>query len=169
MEPITYYVGYSNFVSFGVAWSGKKVYKDYSSHYPVVTYSNYASNIDEFIEKYPTCTIETSGYAYSNETFGDVGAGKFGSRKFLTSNFKNRNNIEKFLVSADGDTFWWTGAIHIGFGFKYEENKFYLTPFIDGWLYSGGAIWRYLHYGLAVTTITFNPKPEEEYSVVLLK
>lgn len=41
-EPITYNVGYKNFYQLGENWSGKGVYKDYSSHYPVVTYSDHA-------------------------------------------------------------------------------------------------------------------------------
>ncbi|KAJ6637952.1 hypothetical protein Bhyg_10683 [Pseudolycoriella hygida] len=167
-EPITYYVGYAKFWTLGANWSTTSVKKDYSSNDPVVTYSDYAS-LNEFCELYPNVTIYTYGYAYSNETFGDKGTGHFGEKTFKTTIFLKRNYVEHSLVFADENSFWWHTHVNIGLAFKYEENKFYLRPFIDGWIYSGGAVWRYLHFGLGVNNITFNPKPKGIATVDLLE
>lgn len=158
---------YSDSAGYCVAWSGKEVYKDYSHYYPVVTFTKYADSLHDFIEKYPWVTIETSGYAYSEETFGDVGAGKFGTQKYRTSDFEHTDYFERFLVNVHGDTFWWTGAMSIGFGFKYDGNTLYLRPFIDGWLYSGGAIWRCLNYALNAPSITFHPEKSNIKNIIL--
>lgn len=158
LEPITHHIGYSDKHGKCVNWSYKDVYKDYSHYYQVLTYTDYADSIDNFIAKYPTVTIQTSGYAYSDETIGDVGSGKFGSLTFQTTDFKHTDYFERFMVKTYDDAFWWNIEIMIGIGFKHEENKFYIRPFIDGWIYSGGAVMRCNNYALNVDYITFNPE-----------
>lgn len=79
--------------------------------------------------------------------------GKFGSKSYLTNNFKHIGCSEKYLVSASRNTFWWNASMKIGFGFKYEETRLFLRPFISGWIYSGGAKCRFVHFGFAVSSI----------------
>ena len=124
--------------------------------YPLVDYSEYAISIDEFIEKYPLVTIETTGQAYSPDTFGDQGTGHFGSVNFETMYFNNKEYYRKYFVFARGSAFWWNTGAEIGIGFKTKGTKLYLQCFINGWIYSAGAISRKLEFGLRVSKITFH-------------
>lgn len=149
-----YYAGQN----IGANWSTTERYSDYSMQYPVVEYTNYTANIDQFIEKYPTVTIETDGRAVSKSTFGDVGRGHFGSLTFETINFKNDKYFNKYIVSSHLNHFTFDVGVEIGVGFKFDGKILYLRPFINGWIYSVGAYWRYLEFSLSVTQVTFNPE-----------
>ncbi|KAJ6648975.1 hypothetical protein Bhyg_04207 [Pseudolycoriella hygida] len=162
-DPIRYYVNYGEFWEVGASWSGTGVKKDYSHAYPVMTYNG---SLDEFIEAYPSVTIESYGYAVSNGTIGNVGQKAFGGNIFPTELFKSKEYVEKCIVNVDQTAFWWHTSVQIGYQFKSEGNTFYLRPFIDGWIYSAGPIWRVLQFGLGVTTITFNPKDAFEKNII---
>lgn len=129
-------------------------------HYAVLDCIKYGLRVDEFIEKYPYVTIETDGWANSYETIGNVGEGHFGTVRFDSRNFNNKNYYDENLVESHANAFWWDTGVYIGIGFRNEDSKLYIRPFTNGWIYSGGATWRGLDFGLAVYSITFHPKEE---------
>ncbi|XP_031629199.1 uncharacterized protein LOC116344682 [Contarinia nasturtii] len=134
--PITYAVLYSNFKHFSQGW-GEVEYRDYSKSYAVVDYSHYANNFDEFREKYPFLTIETTGKAESESTFGNPGRGKFGTLTFDTRKFDSSEYHNEILVVAHDSKLSSYGVrVEIGIGFKKNDNELYLRPFIHGYFYS---------------------------------
>lgn len=139
-------------------WSTTAKFSDYSTTYPIVEYTDFAPNIEKFIEKYPTFTVETSGEASSGSTFGDVGRGQFGTLQFETLHFNSKDFNRRHIVFAHKNHFTFDVGAEIGIGLKKDDKKLYLQPFINGWIYSVGAYWRDLHLALAVTKITFHPK-----------
>lgn len=167
-EPITYNMRYTRHQRLCASWSKTVRYSDAKSYPVVADYTKYAATIDDFIERYPIVTIETSGEAQSGSTFGTVCRTNFGSNTFETINFNNRNNYNEYICNNHE----WNGnfnvGVEIGVGFKIDGIKLYLTAFINGWMYSAGAYERCLDFGLDVTSITFNPKPEKLYSVNLI-
>lgn len=130
-------------------------------HYPVVTYTEYAPTLEQFIERYPYVTIETTGRAYSEETFGDVGKDHFGTLTFETMHFMNKEYHDLTIVSAYLNHFTFDVGVEIGVGFKNDGYKLFIRPFCNGWIYSVGATWRSLDFGLGVTSITFHPKSDK--------
>lgn len=139
-------------------WSTTAKFVDYSTTYPIVEYTDYAPNIEKFIEKYPTFTVETSGEASSGSTFGDVGRGHFGSVQFETIHFNSKDFNRRHIVNAHKNHFTFDVGAEIGIGIKKDDKKLYLQPFINGWIYSVGAYWRDLHLAFSMTKITFHPK-----------
>lgn len=158
VDPINYELRYYAGRKIGANWSTTERYSDWSTFYPVVEYTNYTANIDQFIAKYPTVTIETEGGAVSESTFGDVGQGKFGSLTFETIHFNNDDYFDNKIVASYLNHFTFDVGVEIGVGFKKTGNTLYVRPFVNGWIYSVGAYWRYLNFYLKVTSITFNPK-----------
>lgn len=101
--------------------------------------------------------------AISEETFGDVGKGKFGTLRFDSRNFKKFNNkqyVNEFIVTSHLNAAGFDVGVEIGLGFGNEDNKLYLRPFTNGWIYSVGLTWRFLTFGLYVDSITFHPAEE---------
>lgn len=158
MPTITYKLNYYQFWTLSANWSSTERHSDYSMSYPVVKYTDYALSLDEFIEKYPTFTAETTGKAVSESTFGDVGKGHFGTLLFETILFKNSNYYYKHIVTAHKNAFSYDVGVEIGLGCKNDGKILYLRPFINGWINSVGAYTRTLEFGLGVTKITFYPK-----------
>lgn len=144
--------------NIGANWSINAKFVDNSTVYEVVKYTEYAPNIDKFIEIYPMFTIETSGEAKSASTFGDVGSGSFGNRQYVTSLFNSTDFRQKLLVSSYKNNFMFDVGAQIGIELKKDDNKLYLRPFVNGWIYSVGARWRDLNLSFNLTKITFQPK-----------
>lgn len=144
-------------VRIGANWSTTERASDKSMSYPVVDYTKYASSIEEFIGRFPYVTIETDGEAISESTFGDMGRGQFGSLTFETILFNNRPYMNKYMVYAHLSSDGFNVGAEIGIGFRNEGNKLYLRPFTNGWMHSVGYEWRYLTFGLSVSSITFHP------------
>lgn len=157
---------YSHFCRICANWSKTERCQDYSIPYPVVTYTDYADSIDKFIEKYPTFTVETTGRAISGSTFGEPCKNNFGTLTFETINFVYPNFYTVYLCQDHDYNGNYDVGVEIGLGCKNAENKLYLRPFINGWMYSAGAYSRCLDFGLSVTSITFNPK--SQISVVIV-
>lgn len=156
--PISYTMHYQVGRIISANWSTTAKFNDYSTTYPVVEYTEYAPNIEKFIEMFPTFTIETSGEAKSGSAFGDVGTGHFGTVQFETIHFNNKDFNLKHMVYAHKNHFTFDVGAEIGINIKKDDKKLYLQPFINGWIYSVGAYWRELRLGLSVTKITFHPK-----------
>lgn len=95
--------------------------------------------IDKFIEIYDTFTIGTLGTAYSKETFGDIGKGKFGPRTFETKHVNNHDFKRKHLVFKYSNDGPFDIRAEIGIGLKRMGTKLYLQPIINSWMYSTGA------------------------------
>lgn len=161
-ERITYNLKYSWFWCISSNWSTTSKKSDWSTQYPVVTdFTNYAPTIERFIEEYPYVTIQTSGKAVSDSTFGDVGAGRFGELTFETIHFNSADYHDLPIVTSHKSHFTFNVGVNIGVGFKTEGYKLFLRPYTNGWIYSVGARWRELEFGLGVTSITFHPKSEK--------
>lgn len=152
---------YYEFQKIGANWSTTARFSDYSMSYPVVDYTKYAHSLDEFLDKYRYVKIETNGRAVSWSTFGDVGKGHFGTLTFETILFNHTEYYNKVIVNAHLDNSAFNVGVEIGLGFKVKGNRLYLRPFINGWIYSGGMNWRYLDFGLEVTSITFYSEQNE--------
>lgn len=159
---------YSKHERIGANWSTTSKYSDYSIPYPVVNYRDYARTIDEFIEKYPYVTIETSGEANSTLTFGDVGTGHFGTLIHETRNFKNAEFYTEYVVKSHDSAFSYDVGVEIGLQFKIKEETLFLRAFINGWMYSVGYQWRYLDFGLDVTSITFHTEESSIKQAILV-
>lgn len=160
-QRITYNMKYSWFWSISANWSTTSRNSDYSTEYPVIAdFTVYSPTIERFVEDYPYFTVETYGQAVSETTFGDVGAGRFGTLTFETINFKSADYRDQHIVSSRQNHFTFDVGVDIGVGFKTDGNKLLLRPFTNGWIYSVGAKWRTLDFGLGVTSITFHPKGE---------
>lgn len=144
--------------SIGSNWSKTVKFIDNSTVYEVAEYTEYAPNIDKFIEIYPTFTLETSGEANSPQTFGDVGYEHFGKREFQTSLFNSTDFQQKLLVSSYKNDLMFDVGVQIGIELKKDDTKLYLKPFVNGWIYSVGARWRDLNFSFDLTRITFQPK-----------
>lgn len=159
---------YNWYKGFGANWSTTMKDRDLSMEYPVVKYTDHANNLEKFVEKYPHFTVETAGQAYSEETFGDIGHGQFGTKSFETINFILSNGDYRVLqiVWAHSNHFTYDVGVEIGLGVKSDAEKLYLRPQCNGWIYSVGARWRYLHFGLEVTSITFHPKSDKINALV---
>lgn len=156
--PITYKVGYHVKQNIGAHWSKTSRFVDASTVYEVVEYTEYAPNINKFIELYPTFTLETSGEAKSASTFGDVGSEHFGKREFPTNLFNSTNFRQKLLVSSYKNDLMFDVEAQIGIDLKRDDKNLYLRPFVSGWIYSVGARFRDLNLGFDLTKITFHPK-----------
>lgn len=156
-DPPTYTMKYSWFHKIGANWSTTTRASDFSMHYAVVRYTEYAPSIEEFIEKYPYTTIEQCNRAISYETFGDVGTGCH-TFEMETLLFTNANYYNKFIIENHGNDGPFDVGVYIGVGVKKDGNTLYVRPFTNGWMYSGGATWRYLDFGLSVSSVTFQPK-----------
>ncbi|CAH0558090.1 unnamed protein product [Brassicogethes aeneus] len=141
----------------GANWSTTERQTENTPSYKVVNYRDYAHSISEFMDLYPLISFETSGQAYSPETVGDVGSGHFGTLTFETVNF-NKTPYTVYALTCSKNAFWWDVGVYIGFELKIVGEYFVVTPYMNAWIYSGGAVWRYLHFGLAVSNITFLPK-----------
>lgn len=149
------------------SWSSYKRFEDYSKSYPVVAnYQKYAKTIEEFLEKYPTATIEANGFGYSWSTFGNA-CHKYDSDgkakiTYDTLNFimnKGAYYVEYVCYARDYQGIYNVG-IETGVGFRIEDKTLYLRPSVDAWIYSSGAYNRCIDAKLGVTKITFNPKSE---------
>lgn len=134
--------------------------------YAVVDYSQYANNFDNFRDKYPNVIIETYCKAYSAETFGDQCKGQFGPLQFETINFNRTQYLNKYVANAHSSAFWYDVGAELGIGFKKDGNQLIIRPFVNAWIYSGGAVWRCLAVGLSVTKVTFVPKSGINESVL---
>ena len=126
--------------------------------YPLVDYTEYASTLDEFIEKYPKVVIETSSKVYSPDTFGQEGTRSLGTVEFETVHFSNREFSRKNILHLYRSACIWSVNAEMGVGFKTVDSKLYVECFIDGWIYSGGHRFRQLEFGFRVTKITFLPQ-----------
>lgn len=144
--------------NIGANWSKTARFIDNSTIYEVVDYTEYAPNIDKFIEIYPTFTIETNGEAKSVSTLGDVGSEQFGNRQFPTNLFNNTDFTQKLLVSSYKNDLMFDVEVQIGIDLKKDDKKLYLRPFVNGWIYSVGARWRNINLSFDLTKITFQPK-----------
>lgn len=160
--PITYKMSYNWFWRIGANWSTTSKKSDRSVEYPVVRYTEYASSLEKFAEKYPYFTVETYGRAESQETFGAPCNGHFGTRRFETINFILSNGTYRDLsiCSSHLNHSAFDVGVEIGLGVKYDAEKLYLRPQCNGWIYSVGMKWRYLNFGLGVTSITFHPRSD---------
>jgi len=122
------------------------------------------------VEQYPTMTIETSGDAVSMSTFGRICKNHFGTRLLETNDFRlNKDYYNEWLCGDHEYNGNYDVGVEIGIGFKVDGNKLIMRPFVNGWMRSAGAYKRSIEYYLEVTSITFHPKPENNYSVVLLQ
>lgn len=144
--------------TIGANWSKTVKFIDDSRVYKVIEYTKYAPNIEKFIEIYPTFTIETSGEANSNATFGNVGFEHFGRRQFPTRLFNSTDFNQKLLVSAYKNNLMFDVSVQMGIKLKKDAKKLYLKPFVNGWIYSVGARWRELNLSFNLTKVTFQPK-----------
>ncbi|CAH1104556.1 unnamed protein product [Psylliodes chrysocephalus] len=153
---IKYTMHYSNYRTLGANWSTTTKYRDESITYKVVNWRNYTNSLEDFIKEYPTVTIQTDGMAKSSSTIGDVGSGKFGKVTFETIHFTNEIR-RVHIVDASQNSFWWDVGVFIGFNFQAKNENLYITPYINAWIYSGGAVWRELDIGLRATDVTFMP------------
>lgn len=161
-QTITYKMRYNWYRSLGANWSSTTSDSDFSMSYPVIRdYTVYANSLDKFIEKYPYMIVETDGKAISMSTFGDVGKGKFGPLRFETINFNHSNYMNKYIVADHDSGFGYHVGAEIGIGLKYDGNKLILRPFTNGWIQSDGYAWRYLEFGLSVSSVTFYQDPCE--------
>lgn len=121
-------------------------------------YSDYAISFEKFIEKYPYFTVETSGLAKSDSTFGDVGKGNFGTILFETKFFNTTDFNRKYIIYLHKKHFTFAVGTEIGIGFKKDDKNLYIQPFVNGWIYSFGGYRRELSLALSVTKISFKPK-----------
>lgn len=144
--------------NIGANWSKTAKFVDDSTIYEVVDYTEYAPNIDKFIEMYPTFMIETSGQAKSVSTLGDVGSESFGNLQFPTSLFNSTDFTQKLLVSSYKNDLMFDVEVQIGIYLKRDDKKLYVKPFVSAWIYSVGARWRNLNLSFDLTKITFQPK-----------
>lgn len=144
--------------TIGAHWSKNVKFIDDSTIYEVVEYTDYAPNMDKFIELYPTFTLETSGEAKSVSTIGDVGSDQFGKLQFPTNLFNSTDFKQKLLVSSYKNDLMFDVGAQIGVDLKKDDKKLYLRPFVNGWIYSVGARWRDLNLKFDLTKITFEPK-----------
>lgn len=144
--------------NIGANWSKTARFRDDSTVYEVVEYTEHAPNIDKFIEIYPTFRLETSGEAKSVSTFGDVGSERFGRRQFPTNLFNSTNFRQKLLVSSYKNDLMFDVEAQIGIDLKRDDKKLYLRPFVSGWIYSVGARYRDLNLCFDLTKISFQPK-----------
>lgn len=156
--PLSYTMHYNEGRIISANWSTTSKYSDYSTTYPVLEYTEYAPNMDKFIEMYPTFSVETSCRAKSDSTFGDVGKGHCGTTQFETIHFNSKEFKRKYLVLSHSNHFAYDVGAEIGIQIKKDDKKLYLQPFINGWIYSAGAYWRSLELALSATKITFHPK-----------
>lgn len=156
---------YAKYCNTCANWSTTSKCIDYTMSYPVVDYSEYANNFDKFRDKYPYLTIETYCKAFSSETFGDKCKGQFGTLEYETINFNRDQYLEKYVVNAHESAFWYDVGAELGIGFKKDGSKLIIRPFVNAWMYSGGAVWRCLEVGLSVTKVTFIPKSSIDESV----
>lgn len=143
--------------NIGANWSKTAKFVDDSTTYEVVKFTEYAPNFEKFNEIYPFFTIQTSGEAKSQATFGDVGQEHFGSRQFQTSLFNSIEFRQKLLVSQYKNNLMFDVGAQIGVELKKDNKKLYLKPFVYGWIYSVGARWRNLNLSFNLTKITFQP------------
>lgn len=139
-------------------WLITSRFSDYSTTYPVVEFTDYAPNIEKFIEMYPTFTVESSGLAKSESTFGDVGKGHFGIVQFETKHFNSNDFNRRYIVYSHKNNFTFNVGAEIGIALKKDDKKLYLQPFVNGWIYSLGIYRRELSLVLSVTKIIFHPK-----------
>lgn len=158
--PITYDdINYKQFWKICANWSTTSKKSDWSSSYPVVTYTKYASTIDEFISKYPYVSIETSFQATSDCFDSDQQVPlhsetlAFETRYFLKTQYTDRH-----VVFIHHNGFSYDVGAETGFGFRSENNILYVRPYINGWVYKAGAFWSCLQFGLSASSITFSPK-----------
>ncbi|WP_342276521.1 hypothetical protein [Spiroplasma endosymbiont of Nebria brevicollis] len=160
VSPITTSIGYSNYWSMWANWSTTETYTDDTSSYLAIDHYDYIDTWSDFITKYPSVTIETSGKAVSPATFGDVGNGKFGTFHFDTVTFVDTEQVKyiNFVDANDSKSSSYNISVTIGLGFQRVGTKLYLHPKISGTITSVGAYVRTLDFGLSVSTITFNPK-----------
>lgn len=156
--PIPYKVDYHVKRNIGANWSKTSRFVDDSTVHAVVDYTEYAPNIDKFIELYPTFTLETSGEAQSRSTFGDVGSEHFGRLEFPTNLFNSTNFRQKLLVSSYKNDLMFDVEAQIGIDLKRDDKYLYLRPFVSGWIFSVGARHRDLKLSFDLTKITFQPK-----------
>lgn len=152
-------MAYNNFWKLCANWSTTSRKSDYSTSYPVVTYTKYASTIDEFIAKYPFVSIEATFQATSDCLNSDEQVPyhsqtlTFETRDFLKTQYMNR-----YAVNTHNNGYGFDVGAEVGFGFRNENNVLYVRPFINGWVYKCCAPWSCLKFGLGASSITFNPK-----------
>lgn len=138
------------------SWSWYEGAKDCSMPYPVVEYTHFASNIDEFIQKYPRMSIDQCNKALSKSTFGDVGTG-CRSYNFETIYFNNTDYYYKPIITEHSIESGYNIGVEIGLNFKKEGNILRLKLCCDGFIISHGAYSRTLEFGLSATSVTFYP------------
>lgn len=166
-QPIIYNLRYEFAQSRCGSWSSYKHFEDYSKSYPVVpNYEKYAKTIEEFIEKYPSVTIEAYGYGYSWSTFGNA-CRKYDSNgkanityNTLNFTFKKSDYYVEFICHGRDYQGIYNAGIETGVGFKVVDKTLHLRPSVDAWIYSAGAYNRCIDAKLGITRITFNPKSE---------
>ncbi|KAK0079550.1 hypothetical protein PV325_001086 [Microctonus aethiopoides] len=160
LRPIVCIVNYNNFVQLSGSWGAEEVHTENSTVNLLLNYIDYANSFSEFNEKYPTVTISTSGKAISESTFGDVGRNKFGELNYPTSNFAAEHRVHHvdIINSNLSKCLTYYVRVNIGIGFKKEDTKLFLIPYINGILRSHGNYERYLDIGFSIDTITFNPR-----------
>ncbi|KAK0159631.1 hypothetical protein PV327_010725 [Microctonus hyperodae] len=117
-------VDYDNFVQLSGSWGYEKDYTDNSSVYSLFDYTDHANSFTEFINKYPTVTISTSGKAISESTFGDVGRNKFGKLNYPTTNFAVKDHVHHVDIvnSYLSKLLTYYIRVNIGIGFKREDG-----------------------------------------------
>lgn len=148
---------YNWFWKISANWSTTSRKSDWSMQYAVVRYTEYAPSLEEFIEEYPYTTIEQCNQARSAETFGDMGTGCH-TFEIETMLFNNADYHNKHIIEHHSNHFTYDVGVEIGVGVKNEGNILYVRPFTNGWIYSVGAKWRALDFGLSVSSVTFQPK-----------
>lgn len=148
------------FWKFGAKESSTSRRSDYSHSYEVVDCTKYGLKVEEFIERYPYVTVETDGEVKPETIFGDEMEEKFGTLKFASQNFNHEKYHNEYIVAAHKNDSTLDVGAEIGLGFGNEDNKLYLRPFLNGWIYSVGHHAKYLEFGLRVDSITFHPKEE---------
>lgn len=159
---------YWQFWNLGANWSTTARHSDYSTEYPVVDYTTYAANFEQFRDKYPFVIIETTGQARADCCFGNPGAGHFGPLEYETIYFNHSGWNNKYAVYAHKNDAGFDVGAEIGFGFRKVGNLLYLRPFINGWINSVGYPWRTLQFGLGATSITFHPSKSELSAIVFV-
>lgn len=157
-SPITYVLKHVAYMGFGSNWSSMNKDSDSSKEYAIVKYTEYASSLEEFVEKYPYFIVVTNGEASCDQAF-DVGYNKFGTLSFETKHFIQSNGKYRILpiVWKHINHTNYEVDIEIGLGIKYTDEKLFLRPMVFGSIYSVGDQWRFLNIGIEVSSVTFYP------------
>lgn len=160
-EPISYDINFKAWGEVVSTLSRRESASDWDANYNVLDYTKYADTFDGFADKYPCFTLVTDGKAESDETFGNPGAGKFGTKTFPTKYFGEKRANKSFVQETMDHKFFTVWA-NIGVGFQRKDVNLYVFPFYNVGMNSFGAYNRYIYYGLTVDKITFYPKGHKD-------